>query len=80
MDPNGIEKGVKLGLRCTLCGYDLWSRANRFVGSGLTMPISCKVAGPQGRLAGLSVPRAEGKEAGWVAHRKERGWAGLAPG
>jgi hypothetical protein len=31
---NGIERGVKLGLRRTLCGYELQSRANRCVGSG----------------------------------------------
>jgi hypothetical protein len=71
-------------LRCTLCGYELRPRANGFVGSGLTAPIPGKVAGTQGRLAGPSVPRAEGKEAGWAARprlgcaqkRKRVGWAG----
>jgi hypothetical protein len=33
-DRNGIEKGVKLGLRRTLYGYELRSWANRCVGSG----------------------------------------------
>jgi hypothetical protein len=83
-DPNGIEKGVKLGLRCTLCGYELRPRANGCVGSGLMALIPGKVAGPQGRLAGLFVPCAEGKEAGWAArarlgfpqNRKRVGWAG----
>jgi hypothetical protein len=77
MDPNGIEKGVKLGLRCTLCGYELWPRDNGCVRSGLTVLIPGKVAGP-------SVPRTEGKEAGWAAwprlgcaqKRKRVGWAG----
>jgi hypothetical protein len=47
-------------------------------------PIPGKVAGPQGQLAWPSVPRAEGKEAGWAARpqlgcaqkRKRVGWAG----
>jgi hypothetical protein len=66
MDPNGIEKGVKLGLRCTLCGYELQPWANGFVGSRLTAPIPGKVAGPQGRIARPSALHAEGKEAGWA--------------
>jgi hypothetical protein len=33
-DRNRIEKGVKLGLRRTLCEYELRSRANGCVGSG----------------------------------------------
>jgi hypothetical protein len=73
-DPNGIEKGVKLGLRCTLCGYELQWRDNGCVGFGLTTLIPGKVAGPQGRLAGQSVSRTEGKEAGWAA-RPRLGWA-----
>jgi hypothetical protein len=64
-------------LRCTLCGYELRSRANGCVGSGLTTSIPGKVVGP-------SVPHAEGKEAGWgaqprlgcVQKRKRMGWAG----
>jgi hypothetical protein len=83
-DPNGIEKGVKLSLRCTLCRYELRPRANGCVGSGLTVPIPSMVAGPQGQLAGPSVLCVEGKEAGWAARpwlgctqkRKRVGWAG----
>jgi hypothetical protein len=32
-DRNGIGKGVKLGLRRTLCGYELRFWANGYVGS-----------------------------------------------
>jgi hypothetical protein len=41
-----LKKGVKQGLRRTLCGYELRSRANGCVGSGLTAPILGKVTGP----------------------------------
>jgi hypothetical protein len=61
-DHNGIEKGVKLGLRRTLCGYELRSRVNGCVGSGFNGPDTWQSDWAVFLVHGV----ARGEEGGWL--------------